>query len=121
MGIISSMRRQRCVVWLFDNFDDFGKPCLKEPLEVACRWDSMPQQFINPDGTQWRSTATVYPEIEVPQGSVMWLGQLKDLEKVYADGSKRNPEAAEVRQFITHPNLKNTEKLYICNLGSSLQ
>jgi len=121
MGIISSMRRQRCVVWLFTGFDDFGKPCLGEPREIACRWDSMPQQFIGPDGTQWRSTATVYPEILVPNGSVMWEGKLKDLDVIYADGSKRNPEAAEVRQSIKHPNLKNTEILYICNLGSSLQ
>jgi len=117
MRVFKKARNQKAVLWACIGIDGYGKPCLADPVEILCRWENVQEEFISPDGVRQFSVAVVYPDRKVPVGSVMWEGELKDLETIYANGAKDNPEAAEVQQYASHPNFKNTDVWHVCHLG----
>jgi len=114
MSIITTMRRQKAVLWPLVGVNDFGKPCFGNPEQVDCRWDDGEEEYVRRDGTKSVSTATMYPDRFIKRGSVVWLGLLKDV--IYLSDPKKNESAAEVMGTKRYPNIKNTEILYICNL-----
>lgn len=112
MSLIRRMRRQTAVLWSQGTLtpDDFGRPQVTAPIEIACRWEDRREEFITFEGEKDMSRSLVYVDRVLKAGDVLMLGKLTSV----VDGAtpKNNPGAWEVRGMEQVPNLRATETLY---------
>ena len=109
MSIISRMRRQTCVYWAKEGYDNYGKPLTDPPIQLTCRWQDMNEEFIDSEGTRQMSRAKVFVDQDVDVGGVLMLGVLGDVTDALVP--KNNAGAWEIKRFDNMPNLKATEYL----------
>jgi hypothetical protein len=115
MSLITRMRKQTAVYWAPIGYDNTGHPEWDDPIEIDCRWEDVTEEFIDPTGTRFFSTAKVYVDQDVELGGVLMLGELDDLES--GSDPKANEGAWEIKRFEKLPNLRNTENLRTALLG----
>jgi len=116
MGIITKMLKQTAVYWALKSnesgevaYDNFGAPVVTDPVEIACRWEDVNEEYIDANGTRQLSMARVYVRSDVDIGGILMLGQLTDITNPTTP--KANLGAWEIRRFEKLPNLRNTEVL----------
>jgi hypothetical protein len=109
MGIITKMRKQTAVYWALSSIDEYGAEVYLSPVEIACRWEDVSEQFLDAEGNTVMSNAQVYVDRDMILGSVLMLGELTDITD--AVNIKENAGAWEVRRYDNLPNLKATEFL----------
>jgi len=115
------MLKQVCTYWPpgsevsgGSDFDDYGQPLYADPVELACRWEDIAEEFVKADGTTEMSRSVVYVESDVKLGGVLLLSSLIDVVDLTVP--KNNIGAWEIRKFDKIPNFKATEFLRIAYL-----
>jgi hypothetical protein len=112
MSIISKMRRQKAVWWKRSDPDQFGKFSFLEPVEIACRWEDVGQEFRNAKGEVQISNSVVYVDRVLALGDRLWRGELNSAP----DDPLTQAGSYAVQRFDQLPNLKATETLYTAYL-----
>jgi len=86
MTLETSSRLQKAVYWEASGVDNHGCPKLKAPIEVDVRWEQVARTVLHDDsfnlsnpGKMVAIVAEVIVDRKMPQGSVLWLGELADL------------------------------------------
>lgn len=113
-GIIKRMRQQICVFWPLEGYDQYAQPQYGDAVEIACRWDDAGSLYLNEAGEKFVSGATVYPDRDIPNGSLMIKSALVNV--TYPTDPRRNDKVFEVKKTAITPDLRNTQNLYTCYL-----
>lgn len=82
-----------------------GEPLVGPPVEIRCRWIDRRSESLDPDGQPIALDATVIVDREIPIGSNMWKGKLKDWYGTGSAGSGIGLMA--VKTSGTTPDIKN--------------
>ena len=83
MGIDKVIKRnlvQIAVYWGNPQDNRYGGFTYDAPIEVACRWEDMPQVMLDKEGEQDLSRAVVYLCIDVDTNGLLYLGRLTDIQ-----------------------------------------
>lgn len=108
MGIISKFTKfDKCVYWAPDasgETDRMGRRSYEDPVELDCRWDGRSELITLPNGEQYASKATVYTDIELALGGILWHGLL-------VARPDEPPSANVIQSTMTVPKMRNTEVL----------
>jgi len=84
--------------------DRYGRKGYGHPVELNCRWDDMQQLIKLPNGEETMSKATVYVDIELELGGILWHGELVDCPAT-------PPSSNAIIQKASNPNMRNKEVL----------
>lgn len=74
------------VLWEKVRDDRRGEPVVKSPREIECRWVSGRRQSVSRTGEVIALEANLATAEDVPEGSVVWRGELRDFVN---DGTNR--------------------------------
>lgn len=106
------MLKQKAVYWAFSTYDNYGRPAWSDAVEIDCRWEDVHEEFMAADGSALISSAKVYVDRDIQEGSLLLLSELDS--SIDTDNPRDNVGAREVKRFEKLPNLKNTEYLRTC-------
>lgn len=116
MSLITKMRKQKAVWWSIDIdasggvvTDDYGQPVYNSPIEIACRWEDIAEEFIKDKDEKSVSSSVVYVDRDMKAGDVLLLGELDS--GVDENNPLDNDGAMRIQKFSKIPNLKATEYL----------
>jgi hypothetical protein len=72
---------QKAVLWsaTAGEIDDDNDQMVAAADEIDVRWENVDKQSIDPQGNVVAISASVVADQEIPIGSIMWLGKLKDI------------------------------------------
>lgn len=138
MGIIRTMRRQKCLYFAKDHngrMDSHGRAVYLPPVEIRCRFTLVDALSVNrrdsttaiEDTPKEASESFFYPDRPVYVEDVVWFGVIKGSQPMAdwvaaglpVDGSI-NPLTVDgcvtVKTSKQTPNLRNTEILYKATL-----
>lgn len=76
---------QTAVLWRKAGRTRDNEPVLGPAEEVDCRWVWKRVESVGPDGQPIALDGQVALECDVPDGSVMWLGELADFDPAATD------------------------------------
>jgi len=113
MSLIKSMRRQTAIWWKKAAPDQYGTDSFEAPVEVACRWEEVGQEYLSAQGEKQLSRAIVYVDRKMSMGDRLALGSLDSdtsADPIEYEGSYL------VERFDVLPNLRNSENLYTAYL-----
>lgn len=99
-GLGKAFLNQKAVYLRATGKDPYGKRLVVAAVEIDCRWETRVEQVQDPNGNFIQSSDVVYTKIDIVEGSLMWLGELKDFVQPYS-GLIR-----EVLKFRKIPDLK---------------
>ncbi len=138
MGIITSMRRQKCLYFAKANDgrpDSNGRITYLPPVEIKCRFTLTDALAVNrrdsttniEDTPKESSESFFYPDRPVYVEDVVWFGAIKGKQPMtdwvaagYPVDGSINPLSVEgsvtVKTSKQTPNLRNTEILYKATL-----
>lgn len=108
MGIISRFTKfDKCCYWApasEESIDRYGEGGFLEAVELDCRWEDVVELIQLPNGEQFASKSTVYVDIDLALGGILWHGLLvaKPLDP---------PLANKIQHKMSIPNLRNKETL----------
>jgi hypothetical protein len=105
MGIIKRFTKfDKCVYWEPDDptMDELGERKFKAPVEIYCRWEDKVELIQLPSGEEYAAKSTIYVDIELALGGVLWHGLLVSVPLI-------PPLANLIQQRMSVPNLKNRE------------
>lgn len=94
---------EKAVLWVRTTFDEAGEPVVAEPIEIDVRWEADRREIIGPNDTPIAVTAVVMVDRNIPEGSMMWLGELADLPAEVTEGIQ------EVVAYSEVPDVKGRE------------
>ena len=70
----------KAVLWEFVGHDRQGQPRVAAPVEIDCFWVNTNRRVLSADGNEVQITARVRVDREIPDGSILWRGELDDFE-----------------------------------------
>lgn len=106
MSRILKFLKQQAVYWAPTGFNRFGKRTYADPVELACRWEDVAEEFIDPTGTKQLSKSKVQFDTDVLPGGKIKLAVLDSV--LFGADVDTVTEAYEIRSFSKIPNLKAT-------------
>ena len=72
--------RQKAVLWeASGSHDDAGRVTLEAAVEISCRWVATYKTALDSHGDPITVTAEVMVAQDVPDESILWLGEKEDL------------------------------------------
>lgn len=109
MGIISRFTKfDRCCYWApaapHANGNRYGDRSFADPIEIDCRWEDKTELIQLPNGEQFTSKSTVYVDLDLALGGILWHGLLVAVPS-------EPPRASTIQHKMTIPKLRNTEIL----------
>lgn len=105
MGIISKFTKyDKCCYWAPADpaMDAMGERAFVAPVEIDCRWEDKAELIQLPNGEQYVSKSTIYVDITLALGGVLWHGLLVSVPS-------SPPLANIIQQRMAISNLKNKE------------
>src|SRR2546430_1853690 len=102
MSIITKMRKKKAVLWRRLTPDKYGKFTFDLPVEIACRWEDVAQEFMDHVGEKSLSQSVVYVDRVIKIGDRLMKGELTSS----VPDDPLLTESFEVKQFNQLPNLK---------------
>jgi hypothetical protein len=96
-------RRQTAVYWGSPQPDGYGGWTFDAAIELTVRWEDRVRLYIDQQGREQQSRATVFPDRELDEGGYLYLGTLDSLTA----GQRADPLTVEgsrkiaVREMIT--------------------
>jgi hypothetical protein len=105
-------RNQTAIYWAPDGVDSFGQPTFTDLVEIACRWENKNEVFIDKTAREARSTAVIYPDQELQEEGMLFLGTLDDLSSGQENDPRSIADAGEIKAVGSSPNLKATSLFY---------
>jgi hypothetical protein len=97
------------VLWEASSTDGYGRFKLSPPIEIGVRWEGSTNESVDPQNTVQLSLTEVFVDREVPIGSVLWHGRLRDLPTTPTNLMK-------VAGSDTTPDIKNRFTQYTVTL-----
>lgn len=71
---------QKAALWASRNISDsHGEPTVSAAVEINARWEKRTFESIMDDATPVAITGVIHVDREIPEGSIMWLGELADV------------------------------------------
>lgn len=70
---------ETAVLWTKTGETRYSDPLVASPQEVAARWEKTARDAAGPNGSTLTLDASVALKVNVPDGSILYLGQLSDL------------------------------------------
>lgn len=71
---------ERAVLWpATGRFNIDGTEYVGDPVEICCRWEKATRQGISNDAEPIAISSSVYVDRDIPIGSHIWQGCLRDL------------------------------------------
>lgn len=108
MSLKIRIQKQICIHWPRIGTDEYGRAAgWGTPVEKACRWDGVSEKFVNAQGEEQLSRATVLVD-DVAVGDVLMLGMLED-SGLDLDDPLENEGAWVIQRYDSTPNFRNTE------------
>jgi hypothetical protein len=71
--------QERAVYWAKNGVDEYGRPQLTAPVELAVRWTDENKEIIASTGESIGTSATVVVNADLSLGGLLWYGRLIDL------------------------------------------
>ncbi len=106
IGVVVRVMRQTAVYWAPLPVNDFGRRTFATPVEIACRWEDVQEEFLNAEGGRELSRAKLMVDRDLLVGGMLRLGVLADVADV--DAPQSTTGAWGIRQFGKMPNFKGT-------------
>ena len=100
-------RKQTAVYWEYTGEGGTGVPVFEDPVEILVRWEDKQEIYIDADGEEARSSAIVYPAVEVANKGYLFLGDLTDLSSDPSD-PREFPAARRIGKVDGSPDLEAT-------------
>jgi hypothetical protein len=94
--------KQKAVLWAFSTYDANGDPVVSAAEELSVRWEQRKTESIDAQGAPIALNAKADVDQDVTAGSIMWLGELRDLPTSPTD-------LHEVVDFNKIPDIKGRE------------
>jgi len=104
MSIIRKMRRQKAIFWENQGLDGFGKPQLKKPVEIDCRWEDLNELIKTASGEERMASSVIYVDRDMNEGDFLMLGELTSLGPVKNPSELKN--AHEIIKYAKTPVLR---------------
>ena len=101
--------KQTAVYWPSSGVDEFGQPTYDDPVEIDCRWETVREEFVAPNGDTEVSKAKLIVDRDMEVRDILYLGDLDSV--VDPDDPKGNAGAWEVRLFKITPNFRGNKFL----------
>lgn len=97
-------RHQKAVLWRARDgrFDSDGQVILEYPVQIQVRWEEVTGEIVQSLTGTYQVDAKVVVGYDVPVGSVLWKGSLKELPSP----SSRITDLKQVVSFRKTPDLK---------------
>ena len=83
--LITSSRKQKAVLMEKTGVDRYGNPICSTGTEITVRWEERQEQIVEPNGEVIQMVALAIVNQDIPEGSVMWLGQLANFASPYTN------------------------------------
>lgn len=111
MGLLSGVLRQKATYWAptSGSYDKYGKQQRTTGVEIACRWEDVAEEFIQPDGTKAVSRSKVFMKEDLEVGGLLILLPLADTEDSSFPSDPREAGALNIRSVAKTPNLRASE------------
>jgi hypothetical protein len=100
----ANMRRQIAVYWGDPVSDGYGGRTFADPVELAVRWETKMELFVDVAGQTATSQAVVYVGETVAVGGYLYLGVLDDLDSDQVDDPLGLTGAYEIRAYEEIPD-----------------
>jgi hypothetical protein len=71
-----------CYYWEYQGIGDYGKPKLKNPIEIKCRWDWSESKGVTTEGDEKAKSTEIHVDRYLPIGSYV---QVKRHDWIMAD------------------------------------
>lgn len=71
--------RDYAVLWMAEDYNEYGRYNVASPIEIRVRWEGGKQQSDNPTDEVDSWPTTIYVDREIEIGSVLWHGKLRNL------------------------------------------
>jgi hypothetical protein len=107
MAFPEKLFKQRAVYWAPAGLDSNGQMTYEPPIEIKCRWSDISSLYLDTQGEQAVSQATVMVDRDVKKGGILWKGKLQTV--ISQSVPLENPDAAEIKRFESEPNIKATK------------
>lgn len=91
-------RKQKAVYWARNGFDSAGEPKVDSPVEIDVRWEKTSTQLYDDEGTPITITDEVWVGQVIPEGSILWEGELANLPNPVTN-------ARQVYQYVETPDI----------------
>lgn len=93
-------RSQKAVTWARSGYGRDGQPTVSSPTEINVRWESGLAQEIRPMSNPVSVDVTLWTDVDLTSGSMVWLGSSSEL-------GTADPDAIyEVLEFQKIPDVK---------------
>jgi hypothetical protein len=102
-------RKQKVVYWGNPQNDGYGGKTFDAAVEILVRWEDKQELYTDVEGREVRSTAVVYPGVDLDLGGFLYLGELDDSGLDSDPLPNEVSEAKEIQQFWKVPNLRATK------------
>ncbi len=82
MGIEAFIKRklnQTAVYWGNPVNNGYGGFSYDDPIEIKCRWEDSNQVVVEMNGEQIISRAIIYPDTDLQENGVLFLGDMEDI------------------------------------------
>ena len=98
-------RDQKAVLWPAQGYDNYGRPTVGPPTQVAVRWLTKRSRVLDRQGNSISLDASAVVGQRILVGSRMWLGSLEDWLGIGSGCS--DDELMEVKTYGETPDIKN--------------
>ena len=112
MSLIKKVLRQTAYYWAKNGVDAYNNATFAAPVQIACRWEDVAQEFLTQEGGRRVSSSVVMVDRDMPLGSMLML----DSGQTVPDSVGPLAGALPVLAFTKKPNLRATEFLRIAHL-----
>lgn len=102
MGVATAFLRQYAIWSAKVSYDRYGMPIRSSPVEVKCRWETVNQEFLLPDGTVKQIDAWVAVDRAMGLGDTLVLGTLSEY---LGTGSSDEGEEEVVHEIVTYEEI----------------
>lgn len=108
MSLIQDMRRQVAVFWSRGSPDPYGRYSFAGPVEIKCRWEDKPEEFMSATGERRVSSAVVYVDRDMKPGDMLKKGPM---ESGTPDDPNSLDDALQIQAFANMPDFDAVEFL----------
>lgn len=95
-----AFRKQKAVLFAVTGFDRYGEGVFAAPVEIDVRWNDRSREALSPQGRTRVFDAEAVLDRDVVEGSLLWLGRLKDFV------GTNNDDIMQVIKFDATPDIK---------------
>lgn len=94
---ITHLLKQTAVYWAAPTKDGYQTPTFSTPSEISVRWENKSVLFVDENGKEVRSKATIYIDQDVDLDGYLFLGEVDDLSSDAQSDPRKENDAYPIR------------------------